>query len=43
MAATLSKEMACRMKSTHAVTGSFLLSKMVPVTGVNTLRHALQA
>ena len=37
MAATLSKESACKMKSTHAVTGSYLLSKMVPVTGVKVL------
>lgn len=42
MAATLSKAMACRMKSTHAVIGSFGLSKMVPVTGVLALPQAAQ-
>lgn len=35
IAATLSYEIACRMKSAHAVTGSLALSNMVPVAGVN--------
>lgn len=36
----LSKDSACKTKSAHAVTGSFELSKIVPVAGVNVLPHS---
>ena len=40
--AMLSKEIACKTKSTHAVIGSFELSKMVPVMGVDVLPQDMQ-